>query len=644
MPDDDITGHDGNVESEGKVDSSSNELNEGSSENSQEGIDDVDQKSIGSTEAPDSEMVGGVHDNSNLPVSESPVTHLKEEDDDDGNDDDDDDGEDDGDDDDDDDDSDGGTVTKDQGDDVSVSAVPANEEESTGDQSASDAEHAAGALENMEEVATEVNKNDNTETDNEEHDVSQGDDSDTDAPVDTHHALGSSSEDDVTDQSNSAEGNNSGVSEPSTQGMKEEDDGVDDHDIPKVGDSGTDTSGDVDQGTSSEVGTEDQNLSVETSSQIGGSSIIPTTEINAQNFIPGARSHNALPPVPSPDNITYTDVPATIEISQTAGNESNIAYNGTENLGKDEDRQSGTLVETAVTTSVPGSGNNTLSGTRVQKENIKQGGDEGINEPRGSPPQKDSESSGSIGSYIVLGVIMAIIIVLLGYSVFKGRGQREHGENIKDIEMKDVTKRLLKQNECQGVIIPNTRLEDESKTKLLLDAQHEGDNVHNGEAGVAVQNGVDSQKALGGFDDALTEKKFNFDGNEAQLEHIDASQNSLNSHYQNSTNPFREPVTPKKQETADGQTTHHYSPKTPTRQRAYNNVNGVSEAVVEKVPVQKYSGYVTQNPAIHFGLQQENMGIEHSSQPPIKVKTVVEEGCVPTKPIIVNVERNVFQY
>ena len=214
--------------------------------------------------------------------------------------------------------------------------------------------------------------------------------------------------------------------------------------------------------------------------------------------------------------------------------------------------------------------------------------------------------------------------------------------------MSEVKKNLLPRNEFKGEIQPNTRLEeDESKSKLLPDAQYTGDNVKNGEAGVTVQNGVDSQKELGEIDDTPTEKKFDLNKIAAQLEPIDSSENTLNSQNQNSNNPFREAITPKKQETADGQSTHHQSLKTPTHQKAYNNVNGVSEAVVETVPIQTYGGYVTQNrgvPAIHSGLQQQNMGTVHSSGPPIKVVTVVEEVSVPTRPVIVNMERNIFQY
>jgi len=652
LPDnDDKTEHDGNVESEGKADSSSTELNQGSLANSEQGIDDVDQKSSDSTEAPDSEIVGGVHENSDLPDSEIPVTHLEVEDDnnEEGNaNNDDNDGE-----------SDAGTVARYIFDDVSDSAEPANEEGSTGDQSASDAEHAAEAHENFEGVATEVNDNDNTE-----HDISQGDDSDTETLDDTHHAVGPSSEDGVENQNNSAEENNSGVPESSTQGTKEEHDD-DDHDIPDEGDSNIDTPDDVHQDTSSDVGTDDQNLSVESSSQIGGSNITPTTEINAQNFHQGPRSFNPLPPFSSSDSITSnddtstnfnystknTDVPATTEISQTADNQSNIAANANENLGEDEDRQSGTLAENVVTPSVPGSENKTLFGTRVQKGDIKQGGnDDGINEPGIGSHQRDSDSSGSIGSYIVLGVIMAIIVMLLGYSVIRGRGRRTQGSKSEDFgtELAEVKKNLLPQNEFKGEIQPRTRLEeDESKAKLLPDAQRTGDNVQNGDAGVAVQNGVDSQKEPGEIEDRPTEKKFDLNTIAAQLEPIDSSQTNLNSQNQNSTNPFREAITPKKQETADDQSTHHQSLNTPTHQKAYNNVNGVPEVVVERVPVQTYGGYVTQNsgvPAVHSGLQQQNMGIVHPSGPPIKVVTVVEEVCVPTMPVIVNMERNIFQH
>jgi len=244
---------------------------------------------------------------------------------------------------------------------------------------------------------------------------------------------------------------------------------------------------------------------------------------------------------------------------------------------------------------------------------------------------------------------MAIIVVLLGYSVLKGRGQRAQETKNEDFgtEMIDVKKNLLPRNEFKGDIRPNILLEeDESKAKLLPDAQRTGDNVQNGEAGVTVQKGMDSQKELGGIDDAPTEKKFDFDKIAAQLEPIDA-EDTVNSQNQISTNPFKQAVTPKKQETADGQFIHHQSSKTPTHQKAYNNVNGFPEAVVEIVPVQTYSGYVTQNsrvPATHYGLQQQNMGTVNSSGPLIKVMTVVEEGICPTRPVVVNVERNTFQY
>ena len=377
------------------------------------------------------------------------------------------------------------------------------------------------------------------------------------------------------------------------------------------GDSGPDTPGDVHQDISSEVGTKDQNLSIESSSQRGGSSIEPDT---------------------------------------TADNEINVAANATKNLGEAEDGQFGTGGN-AVTISVSGSGNKTLLDTRRQKGDIKQTNtDDGINEPGLGTHQRDSESSGSIGSYVVLGVIMAIIVMLLGYSVLKGRGRRAQETKNEDFgtEMIDVKKNLLPRNEFRSEIRPNKLLEeDESKIKLLPDAQHTGDNVQNGEVGIKVHNGMDSQKELGGIDDAPTEKKFDFDKIATQVEPIDAPEDTVNSQNQISTNPFKQAVTAKKQETADGQITHHQPLKTTTHQKAYNNVNGVPETAVEVVPVQTYSGYVTQNnraQPTYYGLQQQNMGTVNLSGPPVKVMTVVEQGCIPTRPVIVNVERNVLQY
>ena len=261
-------------------------------------------------------------------------------------------------------------------------------------------------------------------------------------------------------------------------------------------------------------------------------------------------------------------------------------------------------------------------------------------------------TASAIGCFFVgMAVIMVVIVALLGYSVLKGRfGNAQETKN-EDFgtEMLEVKKNLLPQNEFKGEIRPNTHLEeDESRAKLLPDAQCTGDNIQNGEAGFVVQNGVSSQKELRGIDDSPTRKESDFDKIEAQLEHIDADspEDTLNSQNQISTNPFKQAVTPKKQETADGQSIHQ-SLKSPTHQKAYSNVNGFPEPVVEEVLVPKYSAYVTQNsgaPAIHSGLQQQNKGTVYSSGPPIKVVTTVEEGCIPAIPVIVNVERNPFQY
>jgi hypothetical protein len=664
LPDDDKTEHHGNVESEEKADSSSSEVNQDPSPSSEQEISDEDRKSSGSTEAPDSDVVGGGGGNSNSLVSESPVTISKaeEDNDDDGNDNDDDDDDEEEEDDGYDDDSDRGSVAKDEDDNVSDSAEPANEEESTGDHFVSIAVHAAAAHVDTEEVTTEVNKNDDTELGIDEPNFPQEDDSSTEAPDDAHGVLGSSSEHGAADQNNSAEGNNSEASESSIQETnekeeeeeeEEKDDDDDDDDILKEGGSGTETSDEVHQVTSSEVGTEDQNLSVESSSQIDGSYVKPDTEGNAQSFSQVGRLYKPFDNITSNNEASANcncstknaDVPVTTEMSQkTAENGSNVAANATENLGENEDKKFWTSVENAVTISETGSENKTLVGTRVQKGDIKEGGgDDGINEPGLGSHQGNSESSGSLGSYIVLGVIMAIIIALFGYSMIKGKSRRSTRVTKNEdfgTEMSDVKKNLLPRNEFKGDIQPNARIEiDESRAKLLPDAQRTGDNVQNGEAGVTVQKGTESQKGLGRIDGAPTEKKFDFDKIETQVEPLDLPENTLNSQNQYSTNPFRQAVTPKKQETADGQTTHHQSMKTPTHQKAHNNVNGFPEAVVEKVPVQTYSGYVTQNsgvPAVHSGLQQQNMSTVYSLGPPIKVVTVVEEGCVPTKPVIIN--------
>ena len=619
---DDKTGLDGNVESDREADSSNSELNQGSSASSEQGNDDEYQMSSVPTEAPDSEMLGGNYDDSNLPFSESKVAPLKEEqgDDDDGDDDDNND----------DNDSDGGTVAEDHGDNVSDSDGPA------GDQSETDAEHAAELHENTEKDNTEVNKDDN---DDDESEIDSG----TEAPDDTHGALVSSSEDGTEDQNNNMEGNNSGVAESSPQGMKEEedDDDDDDVDISEEGDSGTDTRDDISD-TSSEVGTDDQNPSVEGSSQVGGSIIEPHAEISAKHFLQAARAFKPLP-VPSSDSITSNnetekkDDPATTDISQKADNESNIAANITGNLGEDEDRQSETSVENAVTTSVPGFENNTLHGSRVQKVALD---DDGINEPGLGSQKRDSVSSSSIGSYVVLGVIMAVIVVLLGYSVLKGRSKHAQGAKNEDFgtEMSDVKKNLLPRNEIKGEIQPNTRPEgDESNAKLLPDAQCTGNNVQNGEAGVADQNDVDSQKELGEIDDAPTEKKINFVRPEIQSEPTDSPEDTLNSQNQNRNNPFKGAVTPKKEETADGQSTHHRSLNTSSHQNTYNNVNGVPEAVFKKEPGQMHSRSVTQNSnvpvIIHRGFQQQPMHTVYSSAPqPTVIQTYpVEKVTVETK-------------
>jgi hypothetical protein len=422
--------------------------------------------------------------------------------------------------------------------------------------------------------------------------MSEKGDSDTEVSGDVHSHSGSLPEDGTGDD----EGDN---------GMSEKGDPV------------TDAPGNVDSdsGSSSEDGTGDNN--------------------NAISSNPNYLTENM-------------DVQSSTEISQKTDDESTVAADVNGNVDAAEE----TSAEDVVTASVPGFVNHTAIRPRVATGDKKPtDGDDGINEPGLGSQGGDSVSSGSIGSYIVLGVILAVILVLLGYSMFKGKGQRSREAKNEDFgtEMTDVKKNLLPQNKFKGDIQPNKfHEEDETKTKLLPDAKFTGDNIKNGEAGVTVQSGADSQKELGGIYDASTEKKIDFDKIETQLEPADSPENTRNSQKQYNTNPFREAASQKKQETTDDQSTHQQSLKTPTHQTAYSNVNGLPEEAVKavkNVPVQTHSGYFTQNsgvPAVHGG--QQNVGTAYSPVSPVKVVTVVEEGCTPSRPVIVTVERNSFKY
>jgi hypothetical protein len=475
------------------------------------------------------------------------------------------------------------------------------------------------------------------------HGTSENDDPVTAAPDIVHSDLGSLPEDGTGDDGN--------------HGTSEKDDPV--TAAPDVHSDLGSSSDDVPH--TSEAGTEDPNLTVPGSGHIDGTNTQPDAESDAKHLPPGGRSF-PLQPDQSSDNSASsneissdpnhlpenTDVQVQTEISQKTDDESTVAVSVNRNVDADEEVQSETSAEDGVTASVPASENRTASRPRVAIEHKKPtDGDDSINEPGLGSQGGDAVSSGSIGSYIVLGVIMAIILVLLGYSMFKGRGQRARETKNEDFgtEMTDVKKNLLPQNKFKGDIQPSKfHEEDETKTKLLPDAKFTEDNMKNGEAGVTV-HGADSQKELGGIYDASTEKKIDFDKIETQLEPTDSPENTRNSQKQYNTNPFREAISQKKDETADNQSTHQQSPKTPAHQTAYSNVNGLPEEAVKNVPVQTQSGYFTQNsgvPAGRGGLQQQNVGTVQSPVLPMKVVTV--EGCTPSRPVIVTVERNSFKY
>jgi hypothetical protein len=571
--------------SDEEADFSSSGLNQGSLASSELTINDEDKKSIAFTEAPDSDMPGDVDDNSKS----------------------------------------------------SDLAEAANGEGSAGDGSEADEEHeegTSGINENHDtnpahvssDKAQVMNENDSDGQDSEERNISQEGDSDAEVTDNTPGTLDSSSEDNIEDQKSSVEGNDSEAAESSIQGTTE----GDDHHISKEDDSGTDIPDGAHRvsDASSEDGTDDQNSSVEGNGQLDGSNVKPDTESN-----PGASSDNISLSEETSTNCncstTKIDVPETTEISHKPDYRSEVLANADGNHGEDEDIQFGASVENAVTKSVSGSENNTL--IRVQKENIKQGDDDGINEPGLGSQRRDSASSGSIGSYIVLGVIMAVIVVLLGYSVLKGRGRRAQDAKGEDFgtEMSDVKKNLLPRNEFKDEIQPNTHLEeDESNAKLLPAAQRTGDNVQSGETGVAVQNGVDSQKELGG-NDSHTKEKINFDKIETQLEPTNSPAKTSDSQNQKSNNPLKEAFAPKKQEKAKDQNTHQQLQKTPSHQNANNNVNGLPQNAVETVPVQTHGGYVSGYggvPGVVYGGYQQPVV---TMPPPVQLVRV-EQGCVPT--------------
>jgi hypothetical protein len=534
------TVHDESVESDGGADSSSTELNQGPSASSEQTTDDTDENSSEFTGASNSEMLE-VSDINRSPGSESQMASLKD---------------------------DGGDVAKDGGI-GSDSAVSANGGGSAGDQSKADAEHSAAMNENTEEDVNEsdnnavthrsheetqtMNKNYIDKNDSDVHDISHGGNSG------TRGSLGASSEDNTEDQSSNAEGNNSDVGDSSMQGMKAE--GGDDDDVSEKHHSGTDRADDA-QGVSvpsPEAGTGDQDQSVEGDRQLGKS--------NIKHFHSGQRSFKPLPTIPSFDeekttncncSNKQTDVPPeTTDIIHKHENEDKLTANATGNHSKDKDLQVGESDVNDVIKSVPGSRNNThVSGTRVQKADIKQQSDDddGINEPGLGRQREDSTTSTSVGSYVVLGVIMAIIVVLLGYSVLRKRRRNAQEAKSEDFgtEMSEVKKNLLPGNKFEGEIQPHTHPEkDESNAKLLSDVEYTRDNVQNGETGVAVQNGTDSEKELGGSDDSHTKEKIVSDKVGSQLEPTNSPENTLNNQIQNGINLLKEAVTPKKQETVD---------------------------------------------------------------------------------------------
>ncbi|KDR13469.1 hypothetical protein L798_12578 [Zootermopsis nevadensis] len=258
--------------------------------------------------------------------------------------------------------------------------------------------------------------------------------------------------------------------------------------------------------------TRGQNLNMEGSGDLEESTTKSDTEIKTERVHPGARSFRPLSAVQLFDDITSTEETRVLETTEISHKHDDIEDKGRtdapkvdipENHDKKEDSDSERIDKNILTKSAPGSENNTLvSGPQLQKDKIRdKDNGNSINEPNfGSQPHDSEEPQTSTGSYIVLGVIMGVIVILLGYSVVKSRQRNAQEVKNDDLEteMADIKKTLLPGKEFNGSIYPKAHPEaDESNSKLLGDkgGNAEIEETHEVEAGIN-ENGVLNQKEL----------------------------------------------------------------------------------------------------------------------------------------------------
>jgi hypothetical protein len=389
---------------------------------------------------------------------------------------------------------------------------------------------------------------------------------------------------------------NSGVAEVSSERMlgrmKDDNDDNNDDINSKENDSNIDTS-DTHVSSNEEsfmVESEDESLNVEGSRELEESTLKPSSEIKIERF------HADGPPgdsIASNEGTTAgcncsNNMSETRETGHKHGDKNkdkpdakSIAI--AKSRGEEEDQASDRTDEYNVTKSILGSENSTvISGPQLRKEEIRKEGDDSINELGSVSQSQDSEhSQSSTGSYVVLGVIMATIVVLLGYSVIKSRRRNAQEAKNEDFgtEMADVKKTLLPRNEFNGGIHPTVHPEaDESNAKLLADTQYRS-NTAESEETHKVEARVQNQKDVEGYDDSHPKQAIDSDRIETQSE-PNAPDNTSKSHSQKNTNPFLEDGTTKKVETDDVKSAK--APLNTFKPHSQKNINSFPEGVTPK--------------------------------------------------------------
>jgi hypothetical protein len=368
-------------------------------------------------------------------------------------------------------------------------------------------------------------------------------------------------------------------------------------------------------------GTEDRNLNATGNGHLEKSTVKPDTENKVDHVRPRAKSFGPLSHIPSSDrNASNQD--GTIAISHK---QDDVKSTDTpQNHGKKED----------LGPERTDKNNILLSGPPLQKEEIRESSinDDSINEPGlGSQSHGSEESQNSIGSYVVLAVIMGVIVVLLGYSVFKSKHQNARERKNEDFgtEMVETKKTLLPGNGFNGGTQPNAHQEaDESNTKLLADTQYKEDNADDEETykvGEGV-NGDQHQKDHGDSDDLHHKQDTVVDTDESKFEPSNSLNNPFRSQHEQSNNPFLKVVIPKEEEIAAAPSTH--------------DQNEVSEVVIEKPPsVPVYNGYVNGNhdgqAAVHVQVQG-HLPTASSQASCVRVVETVYADSIAKKPVIIN--------